>query len=109
MQENIHPVEIDFHRNHSVSILPDIGKTLSAIYTYFSQFSGYHISITILSAFIAHLSPCLLPVSNRLVSQSLNGFPELPESLMGIYPVGYSLPGMTQYHSTGVVVHFCTV
>ena len=91
------------------TILSDIGKTLSAIYTYFPQFSGYHISITTLSAFTAQLSPCLLPVSNRLVSQSLNGFSELPERLMGVHTVGYALPCVAEYHLTGIVVNLCTV
>lgn len=76
------------------TILSDIGKTLSDELLAFLSFSGYHISITILSAFTAHLRLCPPPVSNRLVSQTLYSFPKLPERLMGVDPIGHVAPCM---------------
>lgn len=70
-------------------ILSNIGKNLSAICSYFPQKSGYHISITIYTASTDHLPLYSLPISNRLVSQTLYSFPKLPERLMGIDAVSH--------------------
>ena len=46
-------------------ILPHIVKISSAVYTYFSQKSGYHISITIYTAATAHITPYHSSISSR--------------------------------------------
>lgn len=75
-------------------ILPHIVKISSAVYTYFSQKSGYHISITIYTAATAHITPYHSSISNRLVSQTLYSFPKLPERLVRVHAVGYITTGM---------------
>ena len=75
-------------------ILPHIVKISSAVYTYFSQKSGYHISITIYTAATAHITPYHSAISNKLVSQALYSFPKLPERLVGVDAVGHITPCM---------------
>lgn len=75
-------------------ILPHIVKISSALYTYFFSKSGYHISITIYTATTGHLTFSVLPISNRLVSQTLYSFTKLPERLMCIDPIGHVAPCM---------------